>query len=127
MAPAIVLRADSRRISMWRLGVRHSAEQSTQLVSAHCRVIRRLVVGQEISIRSPNAILGARLFGKPPAVLHMNDARIDSGRHFGLLPHTAALCLDPHPFSVRDSEAPCRFRVDFRNWIALSLPKFFEL
>ena len=102
-------------------------QNAPRLVSAHGRVIWRLVAGQELAFEVPNAIFGAWLFGKPPAVLHMNDARIDSGRHLGLLPHTAASCLDPHPFSVRDSETRRRFRMDFRNGIALSLAKFFEL
>ena len=60
-------------------------------------------------------------------MLDVNDARINSGRQFGFLPHAATPGFDPHPLSVGDSEARCRFRVDFRDWIALSFTKLFEL
>src|ERR1035437_6711900 len=78
-------------------------------------------------MRRPHAIFRARLFGKPPTVLDVDNPRVDSRRELGLLPYPAAQRFDPHPRPVDDAEARRRFGVNFRHWIALRLAQLFDL
>ena len=90
-------------------------------------IVRRLVVGQEIGIRRPHAVVRRRLFGKPPAMLDMNDPRIDPRGELGFLPDPASLGFYPHPRPFGDAEARRRVGVDFGHRIAVRLAQLVDL
>src|SRR5581483_8310117 len=48
-----------------RLGLADAAEERAKLIGAHGRIVGRLVVGQEIDVRCPHAVVGSGLLRKP--------------------------------------------------------------
>src|SRR5208282_6019192 len=65
------------------------AQQRPQLIGSHGRIVGRLVVGEQVHIRPPHAVLRRRFLGKPPAVLGSDHPRIDPGGQARTLPDAA--------------------------------------
>ena len=107
-------------VLLFGLELAHPAKQTSQLISAHLRVVWRLIVGQHVGIGLEYSKVGTLSLRKPPAVLAMDDTRLDPVGYVRFLFDAATTRLDEHPVTVFDSIFRCGFRMDLGEWLRVA-------
>src|SRR5262245_43301665 len=117
----LIIQRRRPEVVVLRAQLRDAAEKPAELVRAHLRIEWPAIVGEQVRVRLPDAVVGALSLREPPAVLAVNHARIDLRGYVRLLLDASAARLDEHPVVVLDAELRGRVRMDVAQRLRMAL------